>query len=61
MLIMPRALWPIVSDCHLPVNKFMEEAKKMIEHNKKAYKTLEFPNATGSTSPPPEIFEPSNQ
>jgi len=39
----------------------MEEAKKMIEHNKKAYKTLEFPNATGSTSPPPEIFEPSNQ
>ena len=35
---------------------FMEEAQDLIEHNKKAYKAADFPNATGSTIKPPEVF-----
>jgi hypothetical protein len=38
-------------------NEFMKEARELIEHNKKAYKAPDFPNATGSTTPPAAIFE----
>jgi hypothetical protein len=31
-----------------------------IEHNKKAYKAADFPNATGSTAKPPEVFGKSH-
>jgi hypothetical protein len=32
----------------------MEEARELIESNKKAYVAKDFPNATGSTTVPPE-------
>ena len=31
-------------------------ARDHIEHNKKAYKATDFPNATGNTTRPPEVF-----
>jgi len=34
----------------------MEEARDLIEHNQKAYKAADFPNATGSTVKPIEVF-----
>ena len=34
----------------------MEEARDLIKHNKKAYKATDFPNATGNTTPPAQIF-----
>ena len=37
-------------------SNYMEEARELIEHNKKAYKALDFPNATGSTTKPKEVF-----
>jgi len=37
--------------------KFMKEARHLIETNQKAYKAVDFPNATGSTEKPPEIFK----
>ncbi len=37
-------------------NNFMEESRDLIEHNQKAYKATDFPNATGSTTKPPEVF-----
>jgi len=35
----------------------MEEARHLIETNQKAYKATDFPNATGSTEKPKEIFK----
>jgi hypothetical protein len=34
----------------------MQEARELLEHNKKAYKAPDFPNATGDTTRPKEIF-----
>ena len=34
----------------------MEEARDLIKHNKKAYKAMDFPNATGNTIPPEAVF-----
>ena len=34
----------------------MEEARHLLKENKKAYKALDFPNATGDTTRPKEIF-----
>jgi hypothetical protein len=55
------AWWHGFYECKKRFNKFMEESKDLIEHNKKAYKTLDFPNATGTTTPPPEVFGQSKQ
>ena len=37
-------------------SNYMEEARDLIKHNKKAYKALDFPNATGNTTKPPEVI-----
>jgi len=37
-------------------NKFMEESRDLIKHNKKAYRAVDFPNATGNTNKPPEVL-----
>ncbi|MBI4619680.1 MAG: hydroxylamine oxidoreductase [Desulfobacterales bacterium] len=37
-------------------NNFMEEARDMLKHKRKAYKALDFPNATGTTKKPEEIL-----
>ena len=34
----------------------MEEARDLIRHNRKAYIATDFPNATGSTTKPKEVF-----
>jgi ribosomal protein L29 len=34
----------------------MEEARDMLKHKKKAYKALDFPNATGTTKKPEQIL-----
>ncbi|MEA2062348.1 MAG: multiheme c-type cytochrome [Gemmatimonadota bacterium] len=41
-------------------NNFMEEARELIEHNRKAYKAADYPNATGNTSKPKEVL-PENR
>jgi hydroxylamine dehydrogenase len=35
----------------------MEKARDLIEHNKKAYKATDYPNATGNTTRPAEVFD----
>ncbi len=37
-------------------NYFMKEARELIKHNKKAYRAIDFPNATGNTKKPPEVL-----
>jgi len=50
------AWWHGFYECKKRFNNFMEEARDLIEHNRKAYKAVDFPNATGSTAKPPEVF-----
>ena len=49
--------WHGFYECKKRYNGFMEGAKDLIEHNKKAYKADPFPNATGNTERPKEIFK----
>ena len=37
-------------------SNYMEEARDLIKHNKKAYKALDFPNATGNPTKPQEVI-----
>jgi len=37
----------------------MEEARDLLEHNKKAYIAKDWPNATGNTTRPVEVFPKS--
>ncbi len=48
--------WHGFYECKKRFSNYMEEARDLIEHNKKAYKALDFPNATGNTTKPKEIF-----
>ncbi len=50
------AWWHGFYECKNRYNKYMEEARKLIEHNEKAYKYPDFPNATGDTTRPEVIF-----
>jgi hypothetical protein len=50
------AWWHGFYECKKRYNGFMEEARELIHENKKAYKAEDFPNATGNTTRPPEIF-----
>jgi hypothetical protein len=50
------AWWHGFYECKKRYNNFMEEARHLIENNQKAYKATDFPNATGSTVKPPEVF-----
>ena len=38
-------------------NGFMEEANHLIKTGEKSYKAVDYPNATGDTTKPPEIFK----
>lgn len=48
--------WHGFYECKKRYNNYMEEARDLIKHNKKAYKATDYPNATGNTTKPPEIF-----
>jgi hypothetical protein len=50
------AWWHGFYECKKRYNSFMEKARDLLEHNKKAYKAPDFPNATGNTTPPAQIF-----
>ena len=50
------AWWHGFYDLKKRYNNYMEEARDLIKHNKKAYKATDFPNATGNTTPPAQIF-----
>jgi len=50
------AWWHGFYECKKRYNNFMEEARELIEHKKKAYAAKDFPNATGNTTKPPEVF-----
>jgi hydroxylamine dehydrogenase len=49
------AWWHGFYECKKRYVNFMEEARDLIEHNKKAYIAKDFPNATGNTTVPPEV------
>ena len=48
--------WHGFYECKKRFNNFMEEAEELITHNTKAYKAEAFPNATGDTTRPAEVF-----
>jgi hypothetical protein len=50
------AWWHGFYECKLRFINYMEEANHLIETGKKAYVAKDFPNATGDTQKPPEIF-----
>ena len=50
------AWWHGFYECKHRFNKFMEEANHVLESGEKAYVYPGFPNATGDTTRPPEIF-----
>jgi hypothetical protein len=50
------AWWHGFYDCKKRYNSYMEKARDLIKHNKKAYIATDFPNATGNTTRPKEIF-----
>ena len=49
------AWWHGFYECKKRFNNYMEEARELIEHDKKAYVAEDFPNATGNTTVPAEI------
>jgi hypothetical protein len=50
------AWWHGFYECKKRFANYMEEANDLIEHNKKAYKAADFPNATGDTTKPKQLF-----
>lgn len=50
------AWWHGFYDCKLVFNKYMHETGELIKHNKKAFKHVNYPNATGSTVRPKEVI-----
>lgn len=55
------AWWHGFYECKHRFNSFMEEAEKLLKTGKKAYKATNFPNATGNTTPPKEVFQATKQ
>ncbi len=49
--------WHGFYECKKRYNNYMEEARDLIKHNKKAYKATDFPAATGNTTRPAEVFD----
>jgi hypothetical protein len=47
---------------HCGINGWEElmERRDLVKHNKKAYQATDYPNATGNTSKPKEVF-PADQ
>ena len=50
------AWWHGFYECKKRFSNFMEEGRELLTHNKKAYVAKDFPNATGDTAKPKEIF-----
>lgn len=50
------AWWHGFYECKKRYNAFMEDARDMIEHNRKAHRAADYPNATGSTVKPKAVF-----
>ena len=48
--------WHGFYECKKRYNSFMAEARHLIATNTRAAKALDYPNATGSTEKPPEVF-----
>jgi len=48
--------WHGFYECKKRYNSFMEEARALLEHKRKAYRAEDFPNATGRTTKPEAIF-----
>jgi hypothetical protein len=48
--------WHGFYECKKRYNNYMEEARDMIQHKQKAYKAADYPNATGDTTKPTEVF-----
>jgi len=51
--------WHGFYECKKRYNNYMEEARDMMEHKKTAYKAVDYPNATGNTTKPSEVFGPA--
>ncbi len=51
--------WHGFYECKKRFNTFMEEANHLIQTGEKAYRAENFPNATGNTTRPPELFKNS--
>jgi hypothetical protein len=49
--------WHGFYECKKRYNNFMEDANHMIESGQKAYKAKDYPNATGDTTKPKEVFK----
>lgn len=50
--------WHGFYECKKRFNNFMEEARQLMATSEKAYKATDYPNATGSTERPKEVFGP---
>ena len=50
------AWWHGFYECKKRFNKFMKEANELLSNNKKEYKAVDFPNATGNKTKPKEVF-----
>jgi cytochrome c553 len=50
------AWWHGFYDLKKHYNTYMEKARDLIKHNKKSYIATDFPNATGNTTRPKELF-----
>jgi len=50
------AWWHGFYECKERYNDFMELARDLLKHNKKAYRATDYPNATGNTNKPPEVL-----
>jgi hydroxylamine dehydrogenase len=50
------AWWHGFYECKKRYNTFMREARHLLEKNEKAYKAPDYPNATGRTTKPEEVF-----
>jgi hypothetical protein len=48
--------WHGFYECKKRYVGFMKEGNEMLEHNRKAYKAVDFPNATGNTTRPEVLF-----
>jgi hypothetical protein len=48
--------WHGFYECKKRYNSFIHEGRDMITNNCKAYVAADYPNATGSTTPPKEVF-----
>jgi hypothetical protein len=50
--------WHGFYECKKRFNNFMEDANTLIRENKKAYRAVNYPNATGDTTKPEVLFGP---